>query len=84
MTYSLYDKLGRGDSGPMSECLFDDGRKEVRPKVGGRMQVGSYTARTYSMQDYWLTTEIKEIVSEKKNEVIFRTRTGSEYTWSEF
>lgn len=84
MLYSLRDKLGRGDSGQMSNCLMPDGKIETRPKVGGRMQVGSLYARTYSNQDYWLTTEIKEIVSEKKNEVIFRTRTGSEYTWSEF
>lgn len=85
MTYSMYDKLGRGDAGSMSKCLMPDGSVSgERPKVGGRMMVGSPYARTYSVQDYWCCTEIKEIISESKDEVVFRTRTGSIYTWSEF
>jgi hypothetical protein len=29
--------------------------------------VGSVTARSYSAQDYWLTTKVTEIVEEKKD-----------------
>lgn len=84
MTYSLYDKAGRGDSGTMSDCIMRDGTAQRRPKVGGVMIVGSPYARTYQNQDYWMTTEIEEIISNDANEVIFRTRTGSIYTWSQF
>lgn len=85
MTYSLYKNNGHGgDSGPMSECVFPDGKKTVRPTIGGRMMVGSPYARTYEAQDYWLTTEIEEILLEKPDEVVFRTRTGSIYHWCEF
>ena len=48
MTYSLYDKIGRGDCGPMSQCVMPDGTVSVRPKVGGTMIVGSPYARTYA------------------------------------
>ena len=84
MTYSLYDAKGRGDAGQMSNCIMPDGSVQKRPKVGGRMEVGSIFARTYSAQDYWMTTEIEEILSEKSDEVVFRTRTGSIYHWCEF
>jgi hypothetical protein len=53
----------------------------ARPRVGVAMRVGSVYARTYSAQDWWQTTVIQEIVSESENEVVFRTRSGSTYTW---
>lgn len=54
------------------------------PTVGCSMLVGSVTARSYSAQDYWLTTKVTEILEEKKNDdgtyeyVRFRTE-NSEY-----
>jgi hypothetical protein len=41
---------------------------DSRPIVGCSLLVGSVTARSYSSQDYWLTTKITEILEEKKNE----------------
>ena len=84
MPYALYSTDGRGDSGPMSDCITRDGIKTRHPRVGGCMMVGSPYARTYQAQDYWRTSEIMEIISKSKDEVVFRTRTGSIYTWSEF
>lgn len=48
----------------------DGSFKEVvdsKPKVGCSLLVGSITARTYSNQDYWLTTKVTEILEEKKD-----------------
>lgn len=41
---------------------------DSKPIVGCSLLVGSVTARSYSSQDYWLTTKITEILEEKKNE----------------
>lgn len=41
--------------------------KEVadhKPVVGCSLLVGSVTARSYSSQDYWLTTKVTEILEE--------------------
>lgn len=39
-----------------------------KPVVGCSLLFGSVTARSYSNQDYWLTTKVTEIVEERKNE----------------
>lgn len=63
---------GAGDSGSRVEAIAwnEDGTfKEVighRPMVGYSLLVGSVTARTYSNQDYWLTTPITEILKEEE------------------
>jgi hypothetical protein len=44
-----------------------------KPIVGCSLLVGSVTARSYSRQDWWLTTEILEILEETKEFVKFRT-----------
>jgi hypothetical protein len=73
-----------GDSGPMSQIL--DGKSyqpipnEVRPRVGCGVRVGSYTARTYEMQDYWQTTPVTKILKEGDNYVLFETK-NSTYEW---
>ena len=44
--------------------------KEVvdsKPVVGCSLLVGSVTARSYSSQDYWLTTVVTEILEEKRD-----------------
>lgn len=39
-----------------------------KPVVGCSLLVGSVTARSYSDQDYWLTTRVTEILEEVKDE----------------
>jgi hypothetical protein len=75
-----------GDAGGRSEAIAwnEDGTlKEVvsdRPTVGCSMLVGSVTARSYSYQDYWLTTVVTEILEDKGHYVKFRTE-NSIYEW---
>lgn len=38
-----------------------------KPVVGCSLLVGSVTARSYSSQDYWLTTVVTEIIEEQKD-----------------
>lgn len=38
------------------------------PVVGCSMLVGSITARSYSAQDYWLTTPVTEVLEEEKDD----------------
>jgi len=79
-----------GDVGGCSQAIKwnEDGTfKEVvshYPTVGCSMLVGSVTARSYSNQDYWLTTVVTEILEEIKNDDTiycrFKTR-NSLYEW---
>ena len=77
---------GAGDSGSLSQAIaWNEGGsfKEVvsdRPTVGCSMYVGSATARSYSNQDYWLTTAVTEILEESENYVKFKTK-NSVYEW---
>jgi len=81
-----------GDSGSRSEAIAwnENGSfKEIvgrRPAIGCSMLVGSVTARSYSRQDYWLTTPVTEILEEITNEdcdyVKFSTG-NSIYEWWE-
>lgn len=77
---------GAGDTGSRSEAIgWDEGGnfREVvsnRPTIGCSMLVGSVTARSYSQQDYWLTTEVTEIQEDTEDYVKFKTR-NSLYEW---
>lgn len=77
---------GKSESGARSEAIAWDENgvyKEVvghRPTIGCSMLVGSVTARTYSKQDYWLTTVVTEILEEREDYVRFRTE-NSIYEW---
>lgn len=77
---------GKGDIGGLSKAIKwnENGTfKEViseRPTIGCSMLVGSVTARSYSEQDYWLTTEVTEILEESDDYVKFKTK-NSEYQW---
>lgn len=57
---------------------------DSKPVVGCSLLVGSVTARSYSDQDYWLTTVVTEILEEEKDAdgylkfVKFKTK-NSEY-----
>jgi len=76
------------DGGSRSEAIKwkDDGHFDSvisrRPTVGCSMLVGSVTARTYSEQDYWLTTEVLEILEDTDSVVKFKTK-NSTYEWRE-
>ena len=78
------DKYELKDGGSRSEAIKWDGNEiEIvgnRPTIGCSMLVGSVSARSYSSQDYWLTTEVIEIIEDKGNEVKFRTL-NSTYIW---
>jgi len=43
------------------------------PTVGCSLLVGSVTARSYSDQDYWLTTKVTEILEESEVGYKFKT-----------
>ena len=44
-----------------------------KPIVGCSLLVGSVTARSYSDRDYWLTTEVTEIIEETNEHILFKT-----------
>jgi len=76
----------------MSQALVrddDGGIKRVgsEPVLGAAMRVGSLTARSYSSQDWWMTTPITEIISDVNTDegrtVTFKTG-NSEYVWKDF
>ena len=77
---------GEGDSGPRSDAYkYDEDGKNPklvghRPIIGAAMLVGSVVARSYSHQDWWMTTEVLEILEDRSDYVKFRTK-NSVYIW---
>lgn len=76
----------KGDSGGRSQAIewYDDGTKKIisnRPTLGCSMLVGSSMARTMETQDYWLTTEVLEILEEREDYVKFKTK-NTIYEWN--
>ena len=66
------------DGGARVEAIeWENGKfkqvKHNRPVVGCSLLVGSISARSYSDQDYWLTTVVTEIIEETKDHVLFNT-----------
>jgi len=55
------------------ETNLHEGVVGNEPMVGCALLVGSVTARSFSRQDYWLTTKITEIVEETNEHIIFNT-----------
>jgi len=47
------------------------------PIVGSSLLVGSVTARSYSSQDYWLTTVVTEIVEKTDDYILFNTQNST-------
>ena len=81
---------GVGDSGVRSQAIkFDKygNFQEVvghKPTIGCSILVGSLTARSYSDQDWWLTTSVTEILEEIEYDDVHYIRfktTNSEYEW---
>ena len=66
---------GAGDSGASVLAIRYDpeGKKQPeykqvqKPEIGWCLQVGSISARSYSDQDWWQTTEVTEILEENEN-----------------
>jgi len=85
MAHLYRESDGAGDSGSSSLLIWEENGKRKseygRPRVGVRVQVGSVTARSYSDQDYWQTTEVTEILEESNDRTKFKTRSGSTYIW---
>ncbi len=85
MAKLIRESDGSGDSGSNSQAIQwkKDGTFDKvvsnRPVIGCSMLVGSVTARSYSTQDYWLTTPVTEILEEKiiDGEIYVRFRTGN-------
>ena len=86
MAYLRRVSDGLSEEGSMSHALKWDKKIDEltivgdRPTVGCLMRVGSLFARTYSKRDWWLTTEVIEILEETKDYVRFKTK-NSEYEW---
>jgi hypothetical protein len=98
MTYSLSRTRDKaGDSGNMSMALWKDpvsGKVETEhnavPRVGVAIRVGSTYARSYSLQEWWQTTYVTEILEERTDPkdpnflyILFITD-NSEYEWTRF
>jgi len=90
--YLKRQRDGVGDSGPCLRSLkWPEGKDQVRMSdliptgghgeihVGCKIECGAITARTYGMQDFWLTTEVTEFLDVVETEdgvtkVTFQTR----------
>ena len=80
---------GAGDEGSMmlaigynSKTGYPEQIPTKKPIIGYKLMVGSVTARTYSDQDWWLTSFVTEIFEEKPdgNRMYYRFKTNnSEY-----
>jgi hypothetical protein len=87
MSYRLKRRSdGAGDSGSLLQLLSPDEsnkkvkyEKDVMPRPGVCVRVGSPFARTYSHQDYWTTSYVERIVSSEPHHVVFETRSGQTY-----
>lgn len=89
--YSLKrERDGAGDSGPSfmslkepegKEGYYYDELKKVGDfgeiHVGCRIECGSITGRSYSAQDYWLTSHVTEILEVADDNSWVRFKTGN-------
>lgn len=70
------------DGGARVEAIKWDGADNHKivghePIVGAALLVGGVTARSYSNQDYWLTTVVTEIVEKTDDYVLFNTQNST-------
>lgn len=83
--YRLSRSDGAGDSGHMLEAFDWDnpnGPHEADVLVVGKgVRCGSFYARSFTQQDWWLTTAIGEFtaVNESKTRIEFKTQNGKQY-----
>jgi hypothetical protein len=83
MARLVRDRDGEGYFGSRVEAWDVETGKVVghEPMVGKRLLVGTMTAGMFTSRDWWMTTEIKEILSKDDEQVKFTTVTGSTYTF---
>ena len=89
--YSMYDTHGRGDSGEMSMALIPiegrgfgearDFEHDARPRIGVVMRVGAAHTTMFGADTWLQTSVITEILEESYTKVVFKTKSGSVYTW---
>ena len=48
-----------------------------KPTIGCSMLVGSVTARSYSNQDWWMTTPVTKILEETDKYILFETENST-------
>lgn len=71
-----------GADGPVSHLIRLDSNKKVeygetyRPQLGWCIQVGS-------LEYWWLTSEIVEVIEDTEYHTVFITKSGSKYFWYE-
>lgn len=70
------------DGGSRVEAIEwqNDKFKQIKgnePIVGCSLLVGSVTARSYSSQDYWLTTPITKIIEKTDKYILFETENST-------
>jgi hypothetical protein len=71
------------DGGARVEAIrwnADSTFKEIaghKPIIGCSILVGSVTARSYSNQDYWLTTPVTKILKKTKKYIMFETENST-------
>ena len=87
MAYLRRTRDGEGYYGSLVEAIRqnpDTGELErelvTKPRIGWALKVGTVTAGTYSTRDWWMTTEITEIIEEDVVEdeyFYYKFRTGN-------
>ena len=85
------DRDGAGDSGPLlMSHLYNPETKKIEHfqneiVVGCSIECGSITGRSYSAQDYWLTTPVTEILEVNEDKSVVKFKTGNSiYTVKSF
>ena len=84
MASLIRERDGEGYSGSRVDLVIPNERIESfdgdsSKLIGNMLLVGTMTAGTYSTRDWWRTNVITEIVSETKDEIKFKTESGSTY-----
>ena len=72
---------GEGFSGSVVNALLRENAECIghEPIVGACLFIGTVTASTFGDRDWWVTTEVTEIISEDNEMIVFKT-SNSEYT----
>ena len=82
--YSLHrEGDGAGDSGMMLEAIHRDPEtQEIKIEkdvleIGKSCRVGTYFARSFQNQDWWMTTPISEFLEVDEDQQKFKFKTGN-------
>lgn len=80
--YSLIrERDGVGESGQMLKSINPKTGKQEGENgeviLGCALQCGSFYARTYQVQDWWLTTPVTEILEQAEDGAWVKVKTGN-------